>query len=50
MSEKHNCELENCSCTVPLFTTCDCCEQGHCDCKNCDLCTNEDDTLDPEEK
>lgn len=46
---KHDCELENCSCTVPLFLTCDCCKQGECNCEDCDICDSEEDTIDPEE-
>ena len=45
--EKHNCNEEQCSCTVPFFLSCDCCENEQCDCEDCEICENE--TLDKEE-
>lgn len=47
---KHDCELERCSCTIPLFSYCKCCEQKECNCKECDICESEQDTQDPEEE
>jgi len=47
---KHDCELERCSCTIPLFSYCKCCEQKECNCKECDICESEQDTQDLEEE
>jgi len=43
---EHDCELENCSCTIPLFITCTCCEEGECSCDDCDICESELETKD----
>ena len=45
-TDKHDCELEECSCTNPVFTMqCGCCLNADCDCEYCPFC----ETQDPEE-
>jgi hypothetical protein len=45
--DKHSCVEEQCSCIVPFFLSCECCENCECDCEDCEICGNE--TLDKEE-
>ena len=38
IEEKHDCEEHNCNCFCLTADWCECCEDGRCDCDECDIC------------